>query len=322
MGEPYESEWKLDPLLFEDSQVENQRGMNGLVKAVEKISTEDVNKQNGRRRAASGNGGYWVISTMKKGERRMLLSVKEIQRYSIYAADGDVGSVEEFYFDDETWRVRYLVAKAGGLLLNRQVLIAPEFVKEMDRDTQILYTNLTKEQVENSPSIEADRPVANQQEVAYYDYYGAASYWGSGWEAAGIPAYVGPPYPGMPGRSSPEGEDPREKPADPHLRSMKEVIGYGIRATDGEIGHAEDFMVDDEEWAIRYVAVDTRDWLPGGKKVLISPQWISRVSLPQKNVFVDLVRDEIESAPEWDPEAPVDREYETRLHEHYSRPPY
>ncbi len=118
-----------------------------------------------------------------------------------------------------------------------------------------------------------------------------------------------------------EGAVMAEERGDPHLRSTKEVEGYYIRATDGEIGHVEDFVVDDEEWAIRYVVVDTRNWLPG-RKVLVSPRWISHLSWPQKEVYVDLTRDETKSAPEWDPDAPLDRQYEMRLHEHYGRPPY
>ncbi len=257
----------------------------------------------------------------------MLRSAKDIQRHPMYAVDGDVGDVEAFFFDDESWRVRYLVVKAGGLLVNRPVLISPDFVAEVDRDAGILYTDLTREQVKNSPGIEADRPVADQQEVAYYGYYGIDPYWGSGWEAAAppvVPTYPGA-YPG--GMHDPatglaeEGEVTFEERGDPHLRSTKEVAGYRIGATDGEVGHVEDFVVDDEGWTIRYVVVDTRNWLPG-RKVLISPRWISEVSWRQKEVYADLTRDEIKSAPEWDPDAPLDQEYETRLHEHYGRPPY
>ncbi len=255
----------------------------------------------------------------------MLRTAKELQGYSIYAADGDVGRVEAFFFDDETWRVRYIVVKAGGLLINREVLVAPEFVKDVDGDMQILYTNLTRDQVKNSPGVETDRPVADQQEIAYYDYYGADPYWGIGWAAAGptgTPAYT-VPYPSLYGPTTEptEGEAPLEKRGDPHLRSTKEVAGYYLRATDGEIGHVEDFIVDGEDWAIQYIVIDTRNWLPG-KKVLISPRWISQISWLEKEMYVDLVRDEIKSAPEWDSKAFLDREYETRLHEHYGRPPY
>ncbi len=256
----------------------------------------------------------------------MLRSARDLQGYSIYAADGSVGGVEAFFFDDETWRVRYFLAKAGGLLINREVLIAPEFVEDMDGELQILYTNLTKEQVKNSPALEMNRPVADQQEIVYHDYYGADPYWRSGWQTADptvAPAYGGPPYLGMLGPFTEPTEDevPREGRGDPHLRSTKEVAGYAIGATDGEVGHVEDFVVDDEQWAIRYVVVDTRNWLPG-KKVLISPRWVSLTSWPDREVYLDLEKGEIKSAPEWDPDAPLERDYEIRLHEHYGRPPY
>ncbi len=118
-----------------------------------------------------------------------------------------------------------------------------------------------------------------------------------------------------------EGEAIFEERGDPHLRSTKEVAGYRIGAADGEVGHVEDFVVDDEEWAIRYLGVDTRNWLPG-KKVLVSPRWVSEVSWTRREVYTDLESSEIKSAPEWDPDAPIDYEYEIRLHEHYGRPPY
>jgi hypothetical protein len=108
---------------------------------------------------------------------------------------------------------------------------------------------------------------------------------------------------------------------DPHLRSTKRVAGYGIHAKDGEIGHVEDFIIDDEEWAIRYVVVDTRNWLPG-KKVLVSPRWVSRIAWSAKEILVDLTTEEITTAPGWDPNDSVDRDYEAELHAHYDRTPY
>jgi hypothetical protein len=255
----------------------------------------------------------------------MLQRAKDIKNYTVHAVDGDVGGVEGFYFDDESWSVRYLVAKAGGLLLNRMVLIAPGFLEGADPGARILHTNLTKEQVKNSPGIEADRPVAAQQELDYYAYYGATPYWGSGWEAAvppGAPASPAP-YPGLPETAQAYG---RERPSieergDPHLRSTEKITDYRIAAIDGEIGHVEDFIIDDEEWAIRYVTVDTRNWLPG-KKVLVSPRWISGISWAVREVQVYLSKDEIKTAPEWDPNTLVDREYEMNLHTHYGRTPY
>lgn len=249
----------------------------------------------------------------------MLVSAKELRGYSIRATDGDAGSTKGLYFDDESWKVRYVVVRAGGLLANRPVLIVPEFVERTDRDARVLHVGLTEDQVKSAPGVASDRPVADQEEVAHFDDYGAYPYWGSGWEAAGAgPVHTGP-Y--VPDRTAAVGVA-REEEGDPNLRSTREVENYGIGATDAGVGHVEDFLVDDEGWEIRYVVVDTRDWLPG-KKVLISPRWTSAVSWSEKEVCVDLTREEIQDAPEWDPNAPLlDREYETRLHEHYGRPPY
>ncbi len=108
---------------------------------------------------------------------------------------------------------------------------------------------------------------------------------------------------------------------DPHLRSTREVRGYRVRSLDGEIGHVEDFIVDNESWAIRYVAVDTRNWLPG-KKALVASPWVSYVSWADAEVSVDLRSTEVKEAPAWDPNTPIDREYEIRLHSYYGRTPY
>jgi hypothetical protein len=109
--------------------------------------------------------------------------------------------------------------------------------------------------------------------------------------------------------------------ADSHLRSTDEVKGYHIEATDGEIGHVEDFIVDDGTWAIRYLEVDTRNWWPG-KKVLVSPQWVDNVSWPDSKVYVGLSRETIQNSPEYIESMPVTREYEKRLYDHYGRSPY
>ena len=109
--------------------------------------------------------------------------------------------------------------------------------------------------------------------------------------------------------------------ADSHLRSTEAVTGYNIEAADGEIGHVDGFLVDDEAWAIRYIAVATRNWLPG-KKVLISPAWIERVSWEKSKVYAGLSREALKNAPEYVESMPITRDYETRLYLHYGRPPY
>ena len=108
---------------------------------------------------------------------------------------------------------------------------------------------------------------------------------------------------------------------DSHLRSTEGVKGYHIEAADGEIGHVDGFVMDDEAWALRYIEVATRNWWPG-KKVLVAPAWIERVSWTDSKVYVGLSREAIQNGPEYVESKPITREYENRLYFHYGRPPY
>jgi len=112
-----------------------------------------------------------------------------------------------------------------------------------------------------------------------------------------------------------------EKVWDPHLRSTRDVSGHHIQAADGEIGHVDDFIIDDETWAIRYIVIDTRNWWPG-KKILVSPKWIERVSWDEAKVFVNLSRETIKRSPEYKEASLLTRDYETGLHRHYNRQGY
>ena len=179
--------------------------------------------------------------------------------------------------------------------------------------------------MKDSPPVETDRPVNRQQEEAIARYYDQRHYW-DGPYRWGLLAYPGmPPVPTAPipagGIAEEMAARERESLGDPSLRSTRDVTGYYIAALDGDIGHVEDFLIDDRAWAIRYLVVDTRNWWPG-KKVVLSPEWIKTVSWPDSQVHVDLRRDEIKAAPEYDPSRPFDRAYETRLLEHHNRRKY
>ena len=245
----------------------------------------------------------------------MRRSLNDLVGYTIRANDGDIGTVSEFYFDDHTWTIRYVVVDTGGWLPGRKVLISPVALNRPDWESRTFPVNLTKEQMRNSPSIDTDKPVSRQHETKLHGYYGWPIYWGAGSMFGGFQA-----SPLLIMETVNEDESPPEKPeSDTHLRSTSQVTGNHVEATDGEIGHVENFMVDDETWAIRYLLVDTRNWLPG-KKVLVSPRWIKRVSWAESKVFVDLTRDAIKNSPEFDPRKPVTLDYEGELHDYYGRP--
>jgi hypothetical protein len=249
-----------------------------------------------------------------------MLTNKRLKDFTIRATDGELGAVEDLYFDDETWAIRYLIVDTGKWLSGRRVLISPISVVQTDWAAKQLDVALTKRQVENSPNIDTHQPVSRQQEAEFLGYYGYPYYWGGPylWGQAFYPAGLADSTNASEGAIA---DRVRRESQDSHLRSTEAVTGYRIEAADGEIGHVDGFVVDDEAWAIRYMEVATRNWLPG-KKVLVSPAWIERVSWTDSTVYTGLSREAIKEGPEYIESQPITREYENRLYFHYGRPPY
>jgi len=250
----------------------------------------------------------------------MLRNTNHLKGFAIQATDGEVGTVEQFYFDDETWGIRYLAVETGGWLGGRQVLISPFSVAHANWEAQSLEVALTKNQVQKSPDIDTHLPVSRQHEAAYLGYYGYPYYWGGPylWGSAFYPAGLSVP---MSPSAEALAERVRGESADSHLRSSDAVTGYHIDTADGEIGHVDGFLMDEDAWAIRYIEVATRNWWPGGKR-LISPAWVERVSWTESRVHVGLSKEAIKEAPEYTESTPITREYENRLHLHYGQTPY
>jgi hypothetical protein len=249
----------------------------------------------------------------------MLHGLAGLRRFRVHAADGDIGEVSDAYFDDERWVVRYLTVNTGSWLSGRAVLVSPYCVSRVDAGGLAIVTNLSRKQVEESPSIDTAEPISRRQEASYLGYYGYPVYWPypTLWAWGAMPVVM-PPDPGL-RDESPEIDDPKSSAS--HLRSCREVTGYHIQGTDDAVGHAEDFLFEDGTWAIRYLAADTRNWLPG-KHVLVSTQWIQEVSWAERLVVVNLTRSTIEASPEYDPKHLPSRAYESELHRHYQRPRY
>ena len=244
----------------------------------------------------------------------MLTNSRMIKGYRLNGVDGEVGSIKEFFFDDKFWTIRYLVANTGNWLSRRQVLISPYFLLNVNHGAELIDVNLTKSEIENSPPLESDKPVSRHYEESYYGYFGAPVYWG-GPSVWGTSPYL------VHEREKWDITSSRESEWDPDLQSSRDVSGLNIQATDGEIGHVDDFLIDDKTWSIRYLVIDTKNWLPG-KKILISPQWINSINWEDKKVVVDLTRETIKHAPEYDVDAGLTRGYESKLHQYYNRKGY
>ena len=244
----------------------------------------------------------------------MLRSAKAVVGYKVLARDGKIGSVNDFVVDVDEWVIRYLVVDVGGWLSDRKVIIPPSALDQPDWETDFFPVDLTKKQVEESPHIALEEPVSPPKEIEVHRYFKWYPYWA---ESAGG---ISPPSRPLTSPKRPPNE-PYPEPAESEMRSMEEILDYDIQAKDGGIGRLQDVIMDDEVWAIRYMIIDTHKWLPG-KSVLVSPAWASEVVSTEEKVYVDLTRKQVESSPEFDPEVPINREYETRLYDYYGRPKY
>jgi sporulation protein YlmC with PRC-barrel domain len=255
----------------------------------------------------------------------MLRAASTINGYAIAASDGRIGTVNDFLFDDASWLFRWFVVDTGKWLSGRKVLLPPSVLGHPNLKTEEFAVRLTMQQVKDSPNIDTERPVSRQIETNIYNYYGWRPYWGgSGFLMGGYGGY-GYGYGGgtiapMPSletrRRTEEIAAVQRSHDDPHLRSMDAVNGYHIHASDGEIGHVEDFLVEDEDWSIHYLVVDTTNWLPG-KKVLISPQSIRAIDWTDNLVNLSVDRQRVKDSPAYDASVTVDRAYENHFHNYY-----
>ena len=223
----------------------------------------------------------------------MLRNIKDLLGFRIAAKDGDIGMVKDFYFDDETWTVRYLIVKTGAWL-SREVLISPEAVIDHSWEAGTFSVGITREQVRDSPDIDTEKPVSRQQEAELAKYYPWQSYWGTGFYAGGVWGIV-EPTPRVDPRTIREVDRTSISHEDRHLRSSKKVTGYHIHAADGDFGHVNNFIFDDQTWQIAYLLVDTHNWI-GGKKVLVAVKHIKQVEWENSKVVVDLTIDAIKTS--------------------------
>lgn len=226
----------------------------------------------------------------------MLWKGKDFSPLTVRAEDGPVGAVADLYFSDDDWLVRYLVLDGEG---DDRVLLTPALLDEPSGLTRTLPVKADRDRIARAPKASARKPVSRHFETAFYDYYGWPYYW------VGAPAVHAARAP--------------ESPPHPNLRSANEVRGYAFEGTDGDLGHVEDFIVDVDQWSIRYVEIDTRDWWPGGKKVLLARDWIEEVRWADRVLRAGISRDAVQNAPAYDESSPITPGYERMLLEHYGK---
>lgn len=205
----------------------------------------------------------------------MLRELRSLIELPVLANDGETGRVRDLLFDDQTWMVRHLVLDVGNWLRRRDVVLPAAAFESPNWTNRSCRVRLSKKQVENSPDVDAEKPVSRQQELAMRDYFGALACWvDAEFGLASMP--TGVRYP------SPEGEDP-------HLRSTEHMMGYGVRATDGEFGRLEGFIMDGSSWHINYLEIKATSRLHH-RMVVVPTSWVDRISWAEFRVYLHHAR--------------------------------
>jgi uncharacterized protein YrrD len=256
-------------------------------------------------------------------EDAMIRTMEPMKKFEIVATDGRIGAVDDFYFDDERWAIRYVVVDTGRWLQGRRVLISPLSISHFEWGAQRLLLSISRDRVKDSPGIDTHQPVSRRHERDYFDYYGYPYYWGHAglWGAHAVPVLPTPEQMASRRATASEVERKAAEQGDTHLRSASEVSGYVIRALDGDLGHVENILFDDLSWAIRYFVVDTSNWW-FGKHVLVAPEWIADISWPDRSVSVKVTRQRLKSAPRYESAAHIDRQWEADYYQHLEQPGY
>jgi hypothetical protein len=165
--------------------------------------------------------------------------------------DGHLGTVTDLLLDDSNWKMRWLLVSTGDWFPGREVLLPVAVLEFLDPVLHQFRVTLTVQQIQNSPHADGHLPVSRQKDVD--------------------------PPPQRAAARSPVGSvRSASSPHDPHLRSMEGVIGHHVHAVDGLIGHIDDLLIDDADWSVRFIEVDTRNWGPE-RRLLLPPRLIRAI---------------------------------------------
>ncbi len=255
----------------------------------------------------------------------------DIQGWELGARDGNIGRCHDLLFEDTDWAARYLVADTRKWLPGRKVLIPPRAVESLEESSGpvllsagTMVLSLTKEQIKNAPPLDSDAPVSRRYETAFNRYYDWPNYWAA-------PSIRDPQlYPTLlhrpeelTRRSDVQYRFSDRRPEEEtHLRSAREVASYRCLAGGQNIGDVDDFLVEEESWIIRYLIVDARKYLPEGRWLLISTDWVAMIDWADSSIAVTLTTDQLAKGPRFDPDMELDRHYERAIHEFYGLPYY
>jgi len=241
----------------------------------------------------------------------MKRSLKEFTGYLLTTQDGKTAKVKDFLFDEKQWMIRYLEADFGGWLSPNKILIPKVFLKQPPFESDVFPTEISSSDIENCPKIGEHLPVSRKYEEMLHEHYQLNPYWLTPYVATSGSFY--PPRPVKIPKT-----EAKEENVDSILRSFKEISGYQIKSLTEVFGQVDDVIIDDVDWQVVYLVIDTNLWLPWSKKVIIGVENLNEIIYTMRTVKINLSTDAIKDAPEFDPDKLIDEKYEQSIIDFYS----
>jgi len=245
----------------------------------------------------------------------MLIKTNNLKAFTAKSKNNIEGTILDMYFDDLFWNIQYIVVETGRFLPDKVIIISHNLLGKPDYNSQLLPINTSFDAKSDGKNTQFLRSVSEIKTI------NASKILEWPLKQTNLKALNTEEMKNLVTNMVSD-EDKVTPMANPHLRSWNEVLGYNIQAKNGEIGHVDDFIAESDNWKIRYMIIDTHNWLPGGKYVLISPAWIEKIQWNNNLVYVDLDKDMIKNSPEYDPNKPIDDAFELKLFKYYGRQYY
>jgi len=242
----------------------------------------------------------------------MKRSLKTLIDYKIQTTDQVEGKINDFLFDEKSWVIRYMKSDFGNFISPQKVLVPQVFLESPNWHDHSFPIEISSKEIDRCPDIEEHQTVSRKYEEILFEHYDLKPYWYSAYTVPIASSF----YPPRPLKTPTKNIE--EENIDTILRSFEEVKGYHIQAIDGKIGHIEDLIIDDDDWQIVYVVIDTSNWLPWSKKVLIAIDWMDNISYEKREVKISLHKDAIKNAPEYDESQTIDELFEKSMYDFYS----
>lgn len=225
----------------------------------------------------------------------MLAFVSELRECRIEALDGEMGKVQDLFFDDRHWAVRYVLIDTGKILPGKKVMLSPASFDNLDIEEKRLHVHYDKEKIRKSPDVSETVSMTNEHETQLADYYGWSKYWLDNmmWGIGGSP--IAEKIEEMhPPNLNREVDLPTS--AEYSLRSAREAKGVRVHANDGRLGEVMDAIFDTRNWAVQSLVVKITHQ-PELGLMLLSPNELSGAEWTEGDLYFDGTVDQFKERP-------------------------